>query len=229
VNIYAAITLCFVPYFILFAVCRFAMQVKIGYELFASLLGLIAVLPITFLQFYVINFPFFNAGTYSAELLKALIMNGLIEEVIKMTVLLLLPAKKMDSAKFFACALLCGLCLGCFESTVYFLQHLQRANAAGAKLLYEQIFARMFTADMLHLCCTGLTGLFIWTCRRKRAMVSTLIYAVVIHGIYNFFSLFTTNVRWFALAALLFAAVECRTCYIHIRDAELAGMGKSDP
>jgi RsiW-degrading membrane proteinase PrsW (M82 family) len=216
-NIYAAIALCFVPYIFVFLLFHFAVHVKIMTELWSSLLGLLAVVPITFIQFYIAGIPFFNSGRWSSELFKAILFNGLIEELLKMAVLFLIPSKKLTLGRFFACALLCGLSLGCFESVIYFLQHLQSANSRGAVLLYEQIFIRMFTTDILHMFCAGLAGLFVWSVKQHKTDVMAIIYPVIIHGLYNFFALFD-EYRWFALAAILFAAVQCRIRYVNMKE-----------
>ncbi|HAH63569.1 MAG TPA: hypothetical protein DCL73_15905 [Treponema sp.] len=211
-NIYAALALCFVPYIVVFLLLKFLGKVKITAELLATLLGLLAVLPITFLQFYIRGFPFFNRDTWSGELLKAVFFNGLIEEVLKMLVMFLLPSKKITLGKFFGCAFLCGASLGCFESAIYFLQRLQHANDVGAYLVYEEIFVRMFTADFVHMFCAGLSGLFVWSVKHHKVDIMALVYPVLLHGLYNFFALYDSY-RWFAAAAILFAAVQCRLRY----------------
>jgi hypothetical protein len=212
-NIYAALALCFVPYSIVFLLLKFPGKVKITAELLATFLGLFAVLPITFLQFYIRGFTFFNRNTWSSELLKAIVFNGLIEEILKMLVMFLFPSKKTTIGKFFGCALLCGVSLGCFESSIYFLQQLQHANSMGAYLVYKEIFVRMFTTDFLHMFCAGLSGLFVWSVKHHKADVPALLYPVLLHGLYNFFALYD-NYRWFAVAAILFAAVQCRLRYM---------------
>lgn len=211
-NIYAALALCFVPYVIIFLLIKIIGHIKISIGLLASLLGLIAVLPITFLQFYIAGIPFFKGDGWSSELLKAVLFNGLIEESLKMIVLFLLPSQKTTLGKFFGCALLCGLSLGCFESAIYFLQHLQHANVLGASLLYKEIFIRMFTTDFLHMFCAGLSGLFVWSVKHHKIDMMALVYPILLHGLYNFFALYDTF-RWFAVATILFAAVECRIRY----------------
>jgi RsiW-degrading membrane proteinase PrsW (M82 family) len=211
-NIYAALALCFVPYFVTLLLLKFLGKVKFTTELFASLLGLLAVLPITFLQFYISGLPFLNRGSWSGQLLKAVLFNGFVEEVLKMLVLFFLPYKKLSLGKFFGCALLCGVVLGCFESAIYFLQRLQHANNMGAYLVYEEIFMRMFTTDFVHMFCAGLSGLFVWSVRHHKIDVMAIIYPILLHGLYNFFALYDSY-SWFAMAAILFAAVQCRLRY----------------
>lgn len=211
-NIYAAFALCFAPYVIVLLLLKFLGKVKIVSELVVTLLGLLAVLPITFLQFYIGAFPVFNKDSWAGALLKAVVFNGFIEETIKMFVLFLLPEKKTTLGKFFGCALLLGVSLGCFESAIYFLQRLQHANAAGAYLVYEEIFMRIFTTDFLHMFCTGLSGLFVWSVRHHKLDVLAILYPILLHGLYNFFALYD-SFRWFAIAAILYAAVQCRLRY----------------
>lgn len=216
-NIFLVLLLCFVPLIAVFLIFKFTLKTKTVYQLFSVLFGLLAVLPITFLQFYLDGFSWFNSNKWISVFLKAIIFNGLIEEMLKMVFLFLLPSRKMTLGQFFTCALLCGLTLSCFESIVYFLKDLQQANATGAQLLYNKIFIRMITSDLIHTFCTGLAGLFVWSIKNKWCDICALILPVIFHGLYNLFTQYTPAVSWFswfAFAAILFAALECRIHYV---------------
>ena len=190
---------------------------KFSTELFACLFGFLSVLPITFLQFYLMSLipeQLFSGKTdLSGLFCKFLVYNGLIEELIKVLLIALIPHKKLNLRSFFAASLLCGLCLGSFESMIYFLQHLSNANQSGAELLYSLIFARMFSSDLIHVFCAGLGGLFVWGIRHKKNNPMIFIYAVVCHGLFDFFVYFDLWIHWFAVAAVLFAVIECRVKY----------------
>ena len=102
--------------------------------------------------------------------------------------------------------------LGCFESAIYFLQHLQQANTIGAHLIYVQMFERMFTSDAVHALCAGLGGLFIRSVKRMRIDIAAVLFAPLLHGLYDFFALYDDFKR-FSVAAILLLAVQCRISY----------------
>lgn len=216
-NVYFALILNFLPFFICFFSFKFLLKMKFSTELFACLFGFLSVLPITFLQFYLMSLipeQLFSGKTdLSGLFCKFLVYNGLVEELIKVVMIALIPFKKLNLRAFFAASLLCGLCLGSFESSIYFLQHLSNASRTGAELLYSLIFARMFSSDLIHVFCAGLGGLFVWGIRHKKNNPMIFIYAVVCHGLFDFFVYFDLWIHWFAVAAVLFAVIECRVKY----------------
>ena len=211
-NIYAALALCFVPLLIMFLAVRRFGRVGMISMLYAALLGLLAVAPISILQFYAADVPFLHSDHWITQLLHAILFNGLIEEFIKMIVMLFLPSKRLSLGKFFMCACICGMSLGCFESAIYFLQHLQQANTIGAHLIYVQLFERMFTSDAVHALCAGLSALFIRSLKRMRIDIAAFLFAPLLHGLYDFFALYDDFKR-FSVAAILFLAVQCRISY----------------
>lgn len=184
-------------------------------ELFASLSALICVLPVSFIQFLIVYYlP--DAGS-SAQIMplffKCLAFNGLLEEGIKLLFLLFVPRKNIKFSHFFIASVLFGLTFGCFESVIYFLTHLQSAKANGAQLIYHLIFLRMGSAVLVHTFCSGLAGIFIWSCKEKHADVLALIFPVLLHGLYDFFVNFTSWIHWFSIAAVLIIILECRIRY----------------
>ena len=205
-NVYMCLALCCLPFVLCFVCFKIFSSIKISTELFAGLFGLLAVLPITFLQFLitgvVLKQSISSVSGILPLFLKTVFFNGLIEECVKMMCMLLIPRKKLTFSQFFMAALLCGLCLGCFESVVYFLQYLQSANERGARLLYHLIFARIFSSDIIHTFCAGLCGIF------------------------NFFASFQSNIKWFSVVVILFLLVETR---IHYEKNKPAETYKKDP
>lgn len=212
-SIVLPIILCFIPLIAGILIFVFALKSNALQLLLAVLLGLAAVLPISVIQFFLpplnllTNYPILRA------ILKSLLLYGLVEEILKCVFVLALPKKEKTALDFLLLAFTMGLALGCFESIVYYLDHLQMANNRNASLLYGQIFLRIFSSDIIHMTCTGLCGLFIYSMRNKATKVSCLLSAVIIHGFYDFFAGFQNQLRWFALAAILLAIVECRLKY----------------
>ncbi|QTQ13089.1 PrsW family intramembrane metalloprotease [Treponema parvum] len=218
-NVLAPIALCFVMYvaiFIIFAVL--VPSLKIRHELWASFLGLLAVLPTAFTEYVVLSLPIFTAHTFFTVLITALVFNGLIEESLKMIFMLLLPYKKLKLPAFFACSVLCGLVFGSFESVIYMLVYLQKISSGGIGVVYKLILIRMFTAVIIHTFCAGLSGLYIWSFRKKASNITSFIFAVLFHGLYNFFAGNSGLLYWFIIPVILFAIVECRIRYLVVSE-----------
>ena len=216
--------LCFVPLILVIALFTFVYKLKLIYQLIAVFLGLIAVLPISFIQFFLPELPGVGFSPILHALLKSLLLYGLIEELFKTLILIFLPHKNLsestEARDFLQLAFVAGLALGCFESVVYYFDHLQIANSRGATLLYGQIAVRIMTSDVIHMTCTGLCGLFIYSCRKAPRHASFLIIAVLLHGVYDFFAGFAGNIRWFSVAVVLMALVECRIKYTSLQNNE---------
>lgn len=221
-NLYALLGLCFIPtavFFILAVILN--KNFKMTYGFFSCILGLVTVIPTSFIQYYVLNLPIFNNYTFASVLITAVIFNGLIEESMKLFFICLIPQKKQTLAPFFCCAILYGLCVGGFESVVYVIRKVQEISAySGEKALLKLLLERIFSAQAVHTFCAGLSGLYIWTFRKNRRGIMPFIYAVVLHGIYNFFVSFTSGFRWLAFVAILLAAVECRIFYLSNLDKQ---------
>ena len=218
------IVLCFVPLILAILLFTFAFKLKLTHQLIAVLLGLAAVLPISFIQFFIPDLSRLFNSPILFSLLQSLIIYGLIEEAFKALFLLPLPHKYYDEndklRDFLLLSFTMGLSLGCFESVVYYFDHLQIASSKGATLLYGQIAVRIFTSDVIHMMCTGLCGMFIYSCRNKPRHTSFLIIAVLLHGIYDFFAGFSNGLRWFALAVVFMSIAECRIKYTSLQNNE---------
>ena len=215
-----AILFCFLPIIIAIIIISIKAKLKVTHTLLSCLFGLIAVLPISFLQFFIPSFEQSFTSVVLYSLLKSFVLYGLIEEVLKMVLLLPLPHKNYSVKNFLLLSFIMGLSLACFESLVYYLDHLQTAFARGADLLYFQIFLRIFTTDILHMVCTGLSGLFIYSIRNKAKRISPLVWAIILHGLYDFFAGFNSNLKYFSFVVLLLAIVECRVKYLDLAKNE---------
>lgn len=204
---------CFIPLLVGLVVFLFGFKMNFLHLLIASLLGFVAVVPISFIQYFLPKTDFLDFYPLLKSLLTSLILYGFIEEFFKMILILPLPHKNYSARNFLLLCFAMGLSLACFESAVYFFEHLQRASARGAQLIYSQIFARIFSSDIIHMTCTGLCGLFIYSCRQKSSRISIFVLAVLIHGIYDFFAGFQNNLHYFSIAVILLAIAECRIKY----------------
>ncbi len=215
---------CFLP--LILAVLIFSLCFKLNflYQIAAIFIGLVAVIPISFIQFFLPDIPFFVQYPLWHTIFKSLIIYGFVEELFKMLIALTLPHKKLDTFHFLLLVFVMGLSLGCFESVVYFLDHLQKANAKGAQLLYGNIFIRIFTSDIIHMMCAGLNGLFLVTFRQKNAQskpkISLFFISVLLHGFYDFFAGFSNFLKFFSFIVILLSLAECRVKYTGLMDKD---------
>lgn len=213
-DMLASICACFVP--VVAAVIVFKLlvsQQNTAHALLACLLGLLCVVPIAVMQIILNRLPVFSPSSILNVFITAIVFTGLVEETIKMLMLLLLPARTKSLAPFFACSLLFGLTLGCFENVIYLV------NGTA------DLFLRMATSVPVHCVCAGLCGLYVWSFKKKEAHVMPFVYAVLVHGIYNFFAALPSSVtvcgkiplNIFAMIAILFSLIEIRAWYLQLR------------
>ena len=212
-SVYMMMGLSFLPLLCIFVIFRFAISgFKVRYGLLAILLGLLSLVPIVIIQSFVRNLPVFTSNTLFAALITVMLFNGLIEESVKMGTLFLLPVKKMNFPTFFALSLVAGLALGCFETVIYLFSG------------YLDIEVRTATAVVLHCLCTGLSGISVWLWKnpgeKKKKSWAPWLWAVILHGSYNFFAGFSGFYRWFSLATIMLTALESRIWYKKIGGIE---------
>ena len=212
------IALCFLPLVLCFLIYSFCLKIQITNQLTATLLGLIAVFPISVIQYFLPPFTLFEQTPVLQTLLKSIIVYGFIEEFIKFLFLIPIPSKKLSEFEFLMLSFMAGLVLGCFESAVYFLDHMQIAASKGAQLLLRQIFLRIFSADLIHMTCTGLCGLFLFSIRNKPTKFSVFMIAVLLHGTYDFFVGFQNPLKYFSIVVIILAIIECQNKYLSLQN-----------
>ncbi len=178
-------------------------EFKLSFGFIAVFGGLFAVVPIVAIQFFLEAFGLINAHSLFSVLIKSILVNGVVEETIKMAVFFLFPSKKMSMKVFFACAILSGLSLGCFETLIYIASGIQNLEL------------RLLTAVVIHSCCAGLSGLFVFNLKNGSLKIYPFVLAILLHGIYNYFAGFKMDTMffWFSLVVVLVAVVECRIRY----------------
>ncbi len=214
-NVFALFVLGIVPLLTVFLLMVILVKgLKLRFALFACLIGLITVVPTGFVQYFVLGLPIFMANTVVNLLITAIIFNGLIEETFKMLFMSVLPFKKQTLPAYFCCALLAGLTLGSFESLIYVLTKINRAvEPLTTDILVNLLLARAGTSVLIHTFCAGLTGLYLWMFKKKQTHLMPFVWAVLLHGVYNFFAGFKNGFYWFAIIAILFTILECRIWY----------------
>ncbi len=211
VTMIAVIAACFIPLLAFFICLKILVKdFKAMTGLAAVLFGLLAVIPIAAIQFLISDNSVFTAASLGALLLQAVLFNGLIEESIKMAFMFILPSKKTSLTSFFGYSLLLGLSLGCFETVIYLISGFYR------------IELRILTAAIIHTCCSGLSGLFVYTIKKHISpkQIMAFIIAVLLHGIYNYLAGFPKQsfIHYFSIPVIICAIVECRIHYRAVKD-----------
>lgn len=222
-NLYALLGISFIPAILFLALALIINKnLKICYCVWAGVLGLITVLPTSFIQYYVLSLPIFTASTFASVMVTAILFNGLIEEGMKMLFMCFIPQKKQILSAFFCCAVLYGLVVGGFESVVYIVKKFQEVQLqSGKEIVVQLLLKRIFSAQAIHVFAAALTALYIWNFRHHKKNIIPFVYAVLLHGIYNFFVSFDSVYRWLAVVAILFTAVETRIFYVSAKTEEL--------
>lgn len=197
-NVFASIGICLVPLLLFCIVFLIWVKKLTPLQLLLSLLlGLVAIVPVTLVQYFLMKLPIFTAANLLSVIVVTFIFNGLIEESFKLSACFLLPFKKMDFRSFVACGFLIGCVFGSFENIVYLF--------AGVK----DISIRFFTSLILHSCTTGLSAIYLWTFKNKEPKIYCFIMAVLLHGLYNFFA-GSEKFWWFSVITVIYAAVRLK-------------------
>lgn len=218
-DIYATIILCFIPFCAVFVLFKILIQdFSIVKELYACLIGLIALIPIAIIQFISGNFFLVKNSMFFSLLVRAIILYGIIEEGIKCIVLFLFPTKKSNLKLMFFYSVLAGLFLGSFESVVYVINSVQKASSYGGEVLLNMIYLRTFTSIVIHTFASGLLGIFVYSVKNKKIYWKALIYPIFLHGVYDFFVLMQVPLNLFSYIAILLLLIECRVSYVAVRD-----------
>lgn len=198
--------ICFVPLLIAAALALLLKKnVSVHQVLCAIASGFLALIPISLLQLYVFNLPVFTPKTLAGAFLTTLIINGLIEETLKMATLFVIPRKDTTAGSFLILAMLQGFALGSFEAVIYLL------SGKG------DITLRLCTAAVIHALCAGLSGLFVWSISQKKTYVRPLLTAILMHGLYNYFAS-TTSFWWFSIITIAYTAIRLRFSHNRLSD-----------
>lgn len=211
--------LCLVPFITTFLLLAILVPgISISREFLGMLAGLVAFVPIVILQFFFFGrLQKFMQTNLFLSIIHSLIFFGLIEESVKATSLLILKSRGESLRNFFAYSILAGMTLGCFESVVYLLATFGTRSQVSSGFL-RMIFLRMTTSLAIHTLCAGLGGLCIFYSKNIRRNFSPLVFAILIHGIYDFFAAFDSPLKYFSVALILLAALECRIFYLRVRE-----------
>ena len=100
-NLFASIGICLVPLFLLSLVFLLCIKkLSTLHLLFSILLGFLAIIPVTVIQFFLMKLPIFTAENLLSLFVITFVFNGLIEESLKMTSGFFLPFKNIITKIF---------------------------------------------------------------------------------------------------------------------------------
>lgn len=205
---------CLCPILILFLILTFSFKIKTLHLIITILLSILVIFPISIIQFLIPDLSRFFISPLLYSFFQSLIIYSFIEEIFKLLFINFLPTKKTTLLNFLMISLFFGLTLGCFESLIYFLQHLQSSTEIGGKLIYSKIFLRIFSSDIIHSCCAGLSGIFIFTKKNQNKLkISIIVITILLHALYDFFAVFNNPLKYFSIIVILLAIIECRSKY----------------
>lgn len=213
IELFLSIFVCFIPMITGFLFFALKLKIKPLHLLLAIVLGFVAIIPSSLIQYFIPKNIFFSNYPVLHSLLTSLLIYGFLEEFFKAAFIIPLPKKNYSILSFFCLSLMLGLSLCCFESVVYFLDNLQLARNREAQFMYSLIFTRLFTSDIIHTACAGLCGLFIYSCLTKSPKISIFLTAILLHGLYDFFAGFKNGLHWFFIPVLILSVLECRIKY----------------
>ncbi len=229
-NLFALFALCFVPpiaFLALFSLC-FEKSVPFKYAL-SCFFGLLTLAPSSFLQYFALKIPIFQNSTFFSVFFTAIVFNGLIEEVFKLSFIALVPKKNQNLWTFFCCSILLGAAAGSLETAIYASSSLRKIALVSAQTdALRLIFLRMCSAQTIHILSAALLGIFVWGCAGKIRHAILFCYAVFLHGLFNFFIAFDGGMKFFSLAVIFFALAECRVWYKIVKNEEFEDKKTAD-
>ena len=207
-KVFASIAFCLIPLLALYACLALLLKgFRKSTALLACVLGMVSFLPI---QLFLIPFAHLRAHSLVSLLLLYCFRGGLIEEGVKMLLLFLLPARRTQKSVFTSYAVLFGFTLASFENAIYLL--------AGNPLTI-----RLFTAAIIHTSCSVLCGLFVLSVKKKKTQILSFLFALIFHGVYNYFADFADIRKFFAIAVILIAVFECVLRYLELGQEKQVG------
>lgn len=175
--------------------------------LVSCLCGMISVALIVGLQLVVDFSSIFTLNSLFMVLVGTLVANGLVEELLKAVTLVALPSR-IEQRVFFSYGILSGLTFACFETLLYFF--------AGG----EGVSMRFITAVIIHAGCSGLASLTVYGFKTHKSYLFPFILAVLLHGLYDYFALFSNFLGWFKYAVVLVSLIECGVRYSKLKELE---------
>ena len=207
-NIIVNILINYLPLFLMSLIfCLKNKQIKWYMAIISILIGMLAVLPATLIQFL---FPemFFVNQTMISLLVSSLVYIALVEEVCKTACLFLVPHKNLNISTFFVLSFLVGYSFGSFENIIYILKGLTNP------------ILRMFTSCVVHAICTATASFFIWFLRKKKFHLTLILTPIFVHGLYDFFAGFPGKFWLVSIIVIFYGIFQCGVFYQMFKNDE---------
>ena len=135
--------------------------------------------------------------------LECLIAAGILQEGLKTLFLFIFPVKNIKLLDYMAYSALCGLSAGSVEMFLYI------------RLL--NVFKWSFLAFyIIQSMCAMLDGLTVYSYNKKKKQILPFIFAVLFHGMYNYFTSFADFRSYFAIFVALLAVIEVKLRYSYL-------------
>lgn len=180
-------------------------EIKWFMPIFSVLIGMLAVLPTTFVQFLFPEFLFAKQSLLTL-LFSSLVYIALVEELCKAFCLYLIPSKNLSLPSFFALSFLVGYSFGSFENVIYVLQGMTNP------------ILRIFTSCIVHGICTATSSFFIWFLKKKKFHLTLILTPIFVHGLYDFFAGFPGRFWLFSIIVLFYGIFQCMVFYQMFRN-----------
>ena len=200
--------ICIVPILFFSVLLIAGPKIKFWKVLFGILLGLCAFFPVQLVDEYGVRNlipPYYPTRI-------AFISFVFLAELIKGACITPLSGKKNTALSFLLISMLAGLTFGCGQSFVEYLNEAGKAFSKGAQLLWLPLVLKFILIDLINMACTGLAGLFIFTCKNKTPKWLLVLYPFVLRALFEFFNV-KLGIKWFSIAVVLLALLECRIKY----------------
>lgn len=221
IKLIVAIILCFLPAVIGFFIFNKGFKIKTSLLLISMFFAALCLIPIFLINSLTEKITFSINHPVFYQILKSIILIGLVEELCKTLLISFFPKKNISLLTFFILSLTFGLTLGCFETVGYYLGIFSSNLSRKGTTVYSLVIERFLTADLIHMTCAGLCGLFVYSIRiegEKLLSISCILHAILLHGLYDFFAPFTNYLHYFAIPVILLAILQCRIKYTSLKN-----------
>ena len=208
-NLFIAIAVCFIPLLLGIIIAHiFIKDCKITHSLIAIVLGFLAIFLIILVR-TLVNDIIGLITPSKLNMFLALIISAIffafLEESVKMLFCTLLPKAKITLKAFVINCIIFGASIGCFETVMYLVTG------------YNTLI-RLFTAVIIHIACAVLSGYFIWAIYTKIKFARVFFFAILMHGLYNFFAGQNNELAWISFVIILFTVHKARLYYYVVKE-----------
>lgn len=196
------------PIIFLSIIAGAGLKVKFWHILIAIGLGIISFFPVQLVDEFIVRK--FIPHYYPTRI--AFVSWVICAEIIKGALLFLLPGKNTSAKSFLFASMIAGLTFGCLQSIVEYMNQYAIATSMNAQLMWWPLIFKLICIDIINMCCTAIAGLFVYSCKIKKPRWILIAYPIILRALFEFFNV-KLEIKWFTIAVLLLALIECRIKY----------------